>query len=130
MKKFFLSKQAKIIIDILLFLGIAGLNETGRSWTSPHCIGALMWLLLMIIHIAQHWRLTKSFTKWRVIQKNKITALTILGFILMLSSVLLFVIGFNGSFIIFHHIVGRLFFLIVIIHAVTKFKRFIFLFKK
>lgn len=128
--KFFLSKQSGIVVDILLFLGIAGLGGTGKTWSSPHCIGASIWLLLMFIHIAQHWQLTKSLTKWRVIRRNKITALTTLGFVLMLSSVFLFISGLNDSFIAFHHIAGRLFFLILIIHIVTKFKRFIFMFRK
>lgn len=83
--KFFLSKQSKLVIDILLFLGIAGLGGTGKTWSSAHCIGASIWLLLMFIHIAQHWKLTKSLTKWGVIRKNKITALTTLGFILLLN---------------------------------------------
>ena len=131
MKKLFLSKQSRLIVDILLFIGIAGLwGTTGKAWSSPHCIAASIWLLLMFIHVAQHWQLTKSLTKWRIIQKNKITALTTLGLLLMLSSVLLFIFEFKDTFIAFHHIAGRLFFLILIIHIVTKFKRFISMFRK
>lgn len=126
----FLSKQSKLVVDILLFLGIAGLGGTGKTWSSPHCIGASIWLLLMLIHITQHWQLTKSLTKWSVIRKNKISALTTLGFVLMLSSVFLFIFELKDSFIAFHHIAGRLFFLILIIHIVTKFKRFISMFRK
>ena len=128
--KFFLSKQSKLVIDILLFLGIAGLGGTGKTWSSAHCIGASIWLLLMFIHIAQHWKLTKSLTKWGIIRKNEITALTTFGFILMLSSVFLFAFELKNSFIAFHHIVGRIFFLIILIHIVTKFKRFISMFGK
>ncbi|NCA80660.1 MAG: hypothetical protein EOM76_10850 [Sphingobacteriia bacterium] len=113
MKKLFLSKRARLIVDILLFIGIAGLGGTGKTWSSSHCIGASIWLILMLIHVAQHWQLTKSLTKWRVIRRNKITALTTLGFVLMLSSVLLFVFELKDSFIAFHHIAGRLFFLLL-----------------
>lgn len=130
MKKLFLSKQSRLVVDVLLFLGIAGLGGTGKTWNSTHCIGASVWLLLILIHIAQHWQLTKSFTKRSVIRKNKISALTTLGFVLMLSSVLLFAFELKDSFIAFHHIAGTLFFLIIIIHIVTKFKRFISLFRK
>lgn len=130
MKKLFLSNQSKLVVDILLLLGIAGLGGTGKAWSSVHCIGASIWILLMFIHIAQHWKLAKSLTKWSVIRKNKITAWTTLGFILMLSSVFLFAFEINDSFIVFHHIVARLFFLILIIHIVTKFKRFISMFGK
>ena len=129
MKKLFLSKQSKLIVDILLFIGIAGLGGTGKTWASPHCIGASIWLILMLIHIAQHWQLTKLLIKWSIIQKNKITALTTFGFIIMLSSVFLFAFELRDSFIAFHRIAGRLFFLIIIIHIVTKFKRFISMFK-
>jgi hypothetical protein len=130
MKKLFLSKHAKLIVDILLFIGIAGLGGTAKTWSSPHCIGASIWLILMLVHIAQHWQLTKSFTKWRVIRKNKITALTTLAFVLMLLSVLLFIFELKYSFIVFHHIAGRLFFLFIFIHIATKFKRFISMFRK
>ena len=129
MRKNFTSRRAKRIIDILLLLGIAGLSGTGKHWNSPHCIGASVWILLMIIHIAQNWKFIKAFTKWKIIKKNKITALTILGFIFILSSVLLLSIGFNDSFILYHHIIARLFFLIIILHIINKFKRFISLFK-
>jgi len=130
MKKLFPSKQSKIVVDILLFVGITGLAGVGKTWSSPHCIGASIWLVLMLLHIAQHWQLTKSLTKWRVIRKNKITTLTTLGFVLMLSSVFLFAFELKDSFIAFHHIAGRLFLLIIIIHVVTKFKRFISMFRK
>ena len=87
-------------------------------------------ILQFKIRIAQHWQLTKSLTNWSIIRKNKITALTALGFVLMLSSVLLFAFELKDSFIAFHHIAGRLFFLIIIIHIVTKFKRIISMFRK
>jgi hypothetical protein len=125
MKKLFLSKQSKLIVDVLLFIGIAGLGGTGKTWSSPHCIGASIWLILMLIHIAQHWQLTKSLIKWSIIRKNKITALTTFGFIIMLSSVFLFAFELRDSFIAFHHIAGRLFFCFFIIIIVTKLKRLI-----
>ena len=130
MKKNFTSRQGKRIIDILLLLGVAGLSGTGKHWSSPHCIGASMWIFLMIIHIVQNWKVIKAFTSWKVVKKNKITALTILGFIFILSSVLLLGIGFNDSFILYHHIIARLFFLVIVLHIIDKFKRFISLFKR
>lgn len=130
MKRLFQSPKAKIIIDILLFTGIAGLGGTGKTWSSPHCIGASIWLVLMLIHIAQHWKHTKSFTRWSVIRKNKITALTIFAYALMLSSVLLFVFDFKYLFIAFHHVAGRLFLLIITLHVIDKFKRLKSLFRK
>lgn len=130
MNKLFQSPKAKIIIDILLFIGIVGLGGTGKTWSSPHCIGASIWLVLMLLHIAQHWQHTKSFARWSVIRKNMITALTIFAYALMLSSVLLFIFDFKDSFIAFHHVAGRLFLLIITLHVINKFKQFKSLFKK
>ena len=130
MKKLFLSTQSKLIVDVLLFIGIAGLGGVGKTWSSPHCIGASIWLILMLLHIAQHWQLAKSLTKWKVIRKNKITALTTLGFVLMLSSVFLFAFELKDSFIAFHHIAGLNLNHVIIIKIVNKFKRFISMFRK
>ena len=137
MRKIFLSKQAKIIIDILLVLAFIllaaflDIEEIIQSnWKSAHCIIGVVWILLIIIHVAQHWRLTKSFTKKKVISRNKITAWTILSFILIALSILLFVVCFDMPFLMFHNLVGKLFALIIIIHTIDKFKRFISLFKK
>ena len=137
MKKIFLSKQAKIIVDILMVIAFIfsaaflDIEKTAQfNWKSAHCIIGIIWILLIIIHIAQHWRLTKSFTKKKVISRNKITAWTILSFILIVLSVLLFVVCFDVPFLMFHNLVGKLFALIIIIHTIDKFKRFISLFKK
>jgi len=126
----FNSKRVKITIDILLLIGILGISgTTGRTWKSPHCIGASIWVLLIATHAAQHWQLMKSFTKWKVIKKNKLTALVMVASIVMLSSILLFCIGFNNFSVAYHHIAGSFFFFIVIIHIISRFKRFIALFK-
>ena len=137
MKKILLSKQAKIIVDILMVLAFILLaafldieNIVQFQWKSAHCIIGVVWILLIIIHVAQHWRLTKSFTKKKVISRNKITAWTILSFILIVLSILLFVICFDMPLLMFHNLVGKLFALMIIIHTIDKFKRFISLFKK
>lgn len=133
MEKIFLSKQAKILVDILLVLGfillrIAGhVGQISAYWNSVHCIMGIVWFSLIILHVAQHWRLIKSFTKKKVILKNKITALTIICFMLMLISIISFIVGIPLPK--FHNVIGHLFMLIVIIHTIDKSKRFIALFK-
>lgn len=135
MKGLFFSKQAKILVDILLILGFIILRfagriapEEGAYWNSPHCIISIVWYSLMAFHVVQHWRLIRAFTKKKVIVKNKITAVTILSFLLMLVSIVALIIGMGTPALEFHNIVGHLFILIIIIHTVTKAKRFITLF--
>lgn len=127
-----LSKRAKITVDILLVAGLVSLHFAGHAettsfyWASSHCIVGSVLSLLIIIHIIQHWRLIKAFTKKKVILKNRITALTIFCSVLMLLSIVFFIAGIPlGRF---HHVIGHVFILIVIIHAVDKSKRFISLF--
>jgi hypothetical protein len=137
MKKAFLSKQAKIIVDILMVLAFILLcifskfeNFFQSHWKSEHCIIGVVWILLIIIHVAQHWRLIKSFTKKKIILRNKITAWTIFSFILIVLSVLFFVVCFNMPLLMFHNLAGKLFILMIVIHTIDKFKRFISLLKK
>lgn len=132
MKSKFLSKRAKAVVDIamiaVLIIALACSDPhlaTAMHWRSSHCIIGVLGLLLITVHVMQHWRLINSFTKKRVILKNKITALMIMAFILMSLSILLFIIGFSSSFLRFHNIIGHLFGIIVIIHTIDKFKRLI-----
>lgn len=134
MKSSFLSKQAKILVDISLVIGFVLLmfaghigEISGSYWTSLHCIMGGVWSLLMILHVAQHWRLVKAFTKKKVVLKNKITALTTYCLILMLISISSFIVGMPLTK--FHNAIGHVFILIIIIHTIDKSKRFISLFK-
>jgi len=99
------------------------------SWGSLHCIASIIWYALMLVHIGQHWQLTKSLTKWKVIRRNVITTLTSIVFILMTFSIVLFIFDIEHKSLLIHHIVGRFFGLIIIIHLIAKAKRFVRLFK-
>lgn len=135
-KQMFLSKKVKAIVDIAMILCIVIAlvysdphTAAETYWCSSHCIISLIGLTLMAIHVTQHWHLIKAFTKRKVILKNKITALVIASFILISLSILLFIIGFSGSFLKFHSIIGHFLGIMVLIHTVQKFKRFILLLK-
>ena len=133
MENIFLSKQAKILVDILLVLGfilmriVGHVGQISAYWNSVHCIMGVVWFSLIILHVAHHWRLIKSFTKKKVILKNKITALTIICFIMMFISIIFFMIAI--PLFKFHNVIGHLFILIVIVHTIDKSKRFVSLFK-
>ena len=133
----FLSKPiSKAIVDILLIAGLfvtifSSVNDLGvASWGSFHCISSMTWYALMIVHIWQHWRLTKSFTKWKVMRRNIITSFTIIAFIMLTISVALFTFGTSHQLVSIHHAIASPFQFVIIIHAIQKAKRFLHLFKK
>jgi hypothetical protein len=133
-KDIFFNRFSKAIVDILLLAGLVLSIKTARtadySWGSFHCIVSMSWYVLMLVHIWQHWRLTKALAKLKVMKRNIITTLTVVVFILMTFSVFLFLGSVNEPFVRIHHIIAHLFWGVIIIHAVKKSKRFVYLFKK
>lgn len=132
MKSIFISPRAKAIVDIAMVFTLImawlcsnpHLAAIGR-WRSSHCITGIVLLVLITVHILQHWPFIKALTKKKVFLKNKITALTTISFILMAVSVLLFVTGFTHPSLRFHNITGHFFLIIVIVHIIDKSKKFI-----
>jgi len=134
-KKILLTRLSKGIIDILLIIGTILSIHSARtacfSWASYHCIVSMIWYALMLVHIWQHWAMTKAVaSKWKVLKRNKITFLTIVVFILMTLNIIVFIFEVNMQLIRIHHILSHVFWKVIIIHTIQKFKRFIFLFKK
>jgi len=134
MKHLFSKKITKAIIDILLLIGLVLSIKTARtadnSWGSLHCLVSMAWYALMLVHIWQHWRFIKALAKWKVMKRNIITSLTVVIFILMTFSVILFIADINDQFVRIHHIIAHIFWAVIIIHAIQKAKRFINLLKK
>ena len=135
MDRFFSNPISKIIVDILLIAGffISILSSRGleaASWGSFHCIASITWYALMLAHIRQHWRLTKSLTIRKVMKRNIITTLTAVAFILTTVSVVFFIFRINHQSIHIHHAIAHLFWMVILIHAIQKAKHFVHLFKK
>ena len=137
MKKQFLSKQSKIVIDTLLVVAFVlsfvffDISEINCQYcNSAHCRIGLVWILLLSIHIAQQWKLTQILVKTKVMRRNKITALTTLFFAAVIGSILLMTTADGFTLLKFHGLFGRLFVLFSIIHFIQKFKKFLLLFKK
>ncbi|MCD8166811.1 MAG: hypothetical protein LUE93_12290 [Bacteroides sp.] len=70
MRNIFVSRRAKISIDILLGAGLLAAAICSKLqgsythyWVSPHCIASMLWFLLLLVHISQHWRVIKAFTR-------------------------------------------------------------------
>ena len=133
-KNIFLKPVSKAIIDILLVIGLILSIISGRTanylWGSFHCIVSMIWYGLMLIHIWQHWKMTKAMFKWKVIKKNKITFITVIVFILMSLNIIVFIFEVNNQLAHIHHIISHIFWKIMIIHTIQKTKRFISLFKR
>ena len=136
MNQFFSKPISKAVIDILLVAGLFISNPSSidsansASWGSFHCISSMVWYALMIVHIWQHWRMTKALAKWNVMRRNIITTLIAIFFMLMTVSIVLFIFGTGHIAVHIHHAVAHFFWFVIIIHAVQKAKRFVYLFKK
>ena len=135
MNSFFSKPISKVIVDILLIVGIfisviSSRRPDAASWGSFHCIASMAWYALMLVHIWQHWRLTKAFTKWKVMRRNIITSLTIIVFILMTVSVISFIFGTGDRLAHIHHQIAHVFLAAMVIHTIQKAKRLVQLFKK
>ena len=133
-KQFFSKSILKAIVDILLIVGIlisilSSRRSDAASWGSFHCISSMVWYGLMIVHIWQHWRLTKAFVKPKVMRRNIFTSLTIFVFILMTVSIVLFIFGTGHQVVRIHHVISHIFWAVILIHAIQKAKQFVRLFK-
>ena len=129
-----MAKQiSKATVDILLvagfFLSILTSRHSADSWGSLHCTVSMIWYGLILVHIWQHWRMTKALLKWKVLKRNVITTLTVVVFILMTISVIIFVGDLSYKTVHIHHKIAHIFWAVIVIHAITKTKRLISLFK-
>jgi hypothetical protein len=133
MESIFSTKISKAVVDILLiagfFLSIFSARHDADSWASFHCIVSMAWYALILVHIWQHWKLTKAMAKPKVMKRNIITFLTVIVFILMTLSVILFIADINDKFVRIHHVIAHVFWAVIIIHTIQKAKRFVSLFK-
>ena len=135
MNRFFSEPVSKVIVDVLLIAGffvsiLSSRRLEAASWGSFHCIASMTWYALMLVHILQHWRWIKSLSKRKVIKRNIITTLTVIVFILMTVSIGFFLFGIDCQSIHIHHAIAHLFWIMILIHAIQKAKRFVHLFKK
>ena len=121
--KILLSKPiVKAAVDIVLIAGlfvsmITAKSTYSASWRSLHCMASMAWYAMMLVHIWIHRRLIKALVKPKVLKRNKITFLTLVMFVLMTFSILLFVFGVNHPSTHIHHTIAHLFWMVMIIHA-------------
>ncbi len=129
MKETLLTPFAKVMTDIALIVlllacyitGETGVFETNWSiWISTHAIVGMLMCLAMGLHVWQHWKMIKAFTKKKVILRNFITFLSIVFFVLVAFSIALMVWPTHQTLEI-HHAVSILFTKLMFVHAIVQF---------
>jgi len=127
------TRISKGIVDILLVVGLIVSIVSGRStdtsWASFHCLASMAWYALILVHIWQHWKMTKSLLKWNVVKRNKITLLMNVAFLLMTLSIILFIAEVNPRIVHIHHVTAHVFWAVIIVHMITKAKQFVTCFR-
>jgi hypothetical protein len=66
----------------------------------------MVWYALMLVHVWQHWTLTKALVKPKVINRNKITFMTLVVFLLMTFTVILFIFDVSEQTIRIHNVIS------------------------
>lgn len=99
-------------------------------WGTSHCIISLILVVMIFIHIWQHWGYIKAVISKRLYLKNKVTTLTSLLFITTVVSFTLYLSGFTMPTLHFHSMITHLFVLLSIIHLVMNFKKLLSLVRK
>ena len=139
------SNYLKVLIDILIVIGFVvclisleffgpkggGKNVTNEdlfSLNSPHCIISLIVIGIMMIHIVQHWNIIKGIIRKKCFLTNKVITITCVSFIFTLISISLYLFGFTPFTLHFHGLVVAVFLVVLIIHLINHFKKFLKLF--
>jgi hypothetical protein len=142
-------RKGKAIVDFTMIAGLLGCfvstsvfeksKEAARNganigdvfhWGTSHCIISLILVVVIFIHIWQHWGYIKAVISEGLYLKNKVTTLTSLLFIATVVSFTLYLTGFTMLTLHFHSMITHLFVLLSIIHLVMNFKKLISLVKK
>ena len=106
------------------------LDDTDNfSWGTPHSILSIVFTVLLIVHIWQHWKLIKGIVIKNLYSKNIVTSLTLLTFIVTVASFLIYFTGFSRPKGEFHGTVANTFLIAGCIHLVLNFKKMLALFK-
>lgn len=139
------SNYLKVLIDILMILGFVvclialdffdpkGVGKTATheklfSLNSPHCIISFIVIGIIMIHIVQHWNLIKGIIRKKSFLKKKVITITCVSFIFTVISITLYLFGFTPFTLHFHGIVVIIFLVVLIVHLINHFKKFLKLF--
>ncbi|MBK7131541.1 MAG: hypothetical protein IPH69_01555 [Bacteroidales bacterium] len=143
-----ISKIAKGLIDIVTIVAMIGCWVTTESvkghrggsrseqeiansfsWGTLHSIFSIVFSLLIIIHLFQHWKFIKGMVLKSLYSKNIVTTITLITFIVTVVSFLVYLTGFNDSKGEFHGTVANIFLISGCVHLVLNLKKFLSLFE-
>jgi hypothetical protein len=99
------------------------------SWGTLHSILSIVFTLLIIIHIWQHWKLIVGIIKKNLYSRNIVTTLTSITFLVTVVSFLLYLTGFSHSKGEFHGTIGNIFLITCCVHLVLNFRKMLVLFE-
>ncbi|MGV8134021.1 MAG: hypothetical protein AB2L20_02315 [Mangrovibacterium sp.] len=144
----FSGKLSKGIVDIILLICLltclhsssafkegmeqvrnGGSYESVFAWGMLHCLSGLVFICFMAIHVGQRLNFYKALIRKKLYMKNKLATFVSISFMFLAISILLFLTGFNESTMHFHLLFAHLFAITVIIHAVTRLRQFVLLFR-
>jgi hypothetical protein len=98
------------------------------SWGTLHSILSIIFTLMIIIHIWQHWKFIKGIILKNLYSRNIVTTLSLITFVLTVVSFLLYLTGFSHSRGEFHGTIANIFLITGCVHLVLNFKKLLALF--
>jgi uncharacterized membrane protein YozB (DUF420 family) len=98
------------------------------SWGTLHSILSIIFTILVVIHIWQHWKFILAIIKKNLYSKNVVTTLNFVLFAVTVISFLLYLTGFSRPKGEFHGSVANIFLIAGCIHLVLNFERLLALF--
>lgn len=144
MKKSISSKGVIDLITILAMIGCWISTDTVKgqrgqfrseqdiannfSWGTLHSILSIVFTLMIIIHIWQHWKFIKGIILKNLYSRNIVTTLSLITFVLTVVSFLLYLTGFSHSRGEFHGTIANIFLITGGVHLVLNFKKLVALF--
>jgi hypothetical protein len=142
------NKISKAIIDLLTIIAMIGCwastdsvkGPRGQfrseeeiannfSWGTLHSIFSVIFTVMILIHIWQHWKLIKGIVLKNMYSKNIVTTITLIAFIVTLGSFLIYFLGFNDARGEFHGTVANFFLISGSVHLVLNLKKMLSLFE-
>jgi hypothetical protein len=140
------NKFCKVITDLIIIAAMIGCwasSDTAKgpreafrsnldvansfSWGTLHSILSIIFTVIILIHIWQHWEFIKGIIIKNLYSKNIVTTITLLTFIVTILSFLVYFTGFNHSKGEFHGTIANIFLLTCCVHLVLNFKKMLVL---
>ncbi|HEX2967542.1 MAG TPA: hypothetical protein VHO46_00460 [Bacteroidales bacterium] len=100
------------------------------SWLTLHSISSIIFSLIIVIHILQHWAMIKGIAEKRLYSKNLTSTLTLITFVVTVLSYIVYINGFSHSKGEFHGTIANLFLIIAVVHLFLNFRKMLVLFRK